>query len=634
MVDDLAWISGLSSLVHLDLCKVDLGETRNKDTMFYMIPSLQVLSLSGCRLSNADIGSFLNSSGILPNIKRLDLGFNSFERPLPDVFQNLSSLTSLDLSHFDLSLAWNFANLLSMIPLLSKLHLSECGLDKTHLSSSRLNFSTLSNIQCLGLNRNSIGGTFPSVLTNMSSLRFLDLSYNMLNSSVPSMPNLLDLDLFDNQFKQIGDVGIWRQCHLERLDVSYNYFEKYVTDSPNYVSECSHYALEWLDLSECLNCTIPIPLRRLHNLRVLRLMECSLTGLIPESLEGLRSLEVLNLSGNQLIGRVPTFHGNLSKLNISYNHWNSSIPKSLGNLGPLTYLDLTDPIPPSVGRFVSLQVVSVAGNLLNGTIPVTIGKLAKLHSLDLSSNTLEGVVSESHFLNKLDVSFNTKLTFNISRKWMPPFRLVSLRLASCNIANGFLQWLRNQRNFKRLVLSNANILGPLPKWLRKMPIMPYLDLSHNKLSGPLTNRPNGATYGYYMYGTILFIQYNSFNESIPMSLCRTTNLKHFDFSNNRLTGLGSIILSSNKLSGVIPPFITLNSLFRLKLNGNNFVGILPRDLGNLPYIRILDVGENKLLHKNNFSERIPHSLCKVSNLHILDVAHNNLKGSIPRCLGE
>ncbi|XP_023771163.1 receptor-like protein EIX2 [Lactuca sativa] len=40
------------------------------------------------------------------------------------------------------------------------------------------------------------------------------------------------------------------------------------------------------------------------------------------------------------------------------------------------------------------------------------------------------------------------------------------------------------------------------------------------------------------------------------------------------------------------------------------------------------------LHKNNFTGRIPEYLCKGSNLQILDVAHNNLKGHIPRCLGE
>ncbi|KAL7586181.1 hypothetical protein Lser_V15G41226 [Lactuca serriola] len=574
MADDMAWTFGLSLLKHLDLSLVDLGRAQNRGMLFYMIPSLKELSLSHCGLSNADLHPSLNSSRIRSNIKHLDLGFNSFGGPLPGFFQNMSSLTFLDLSSFNVSLAWNFANLLSMIPSLAELHLSDCGLHKTHLSSPHLNVSTLSNIQRLDLSKNSIEGTFPSVLKNMSSLRILHFSHNMLSSPVPIMPNLLGL----------------------------------------YISH------------------------------------------------------------NWLTGPIPTFLGNLSKLDLSFNQLNGSIPTFFGNLAALTHLDLsvnrlTGPIPTSLGKLVSLQSVRLNSNLLNGTIPVSIGQIAKLQTLDLSNNSLEGVVSEAHFANLsmlmfLDASYNTKLTFNVSRDWIPPFQLVSLDLRSCNIANGFPQWLRNQRKLYELVLSNASILGPLPRWLRRMPIILHLDLSHNQLIGPLTNLPSGETYGGYVDAPSLFLENNFFNESIPSSLCRRTDLVFLDLSENRLTGkipkclenlhgLFTMILSSNRLSGVIPSSVALNLLRRLKLNDNNFVGELPRELRNLRYLCILDVGNNRLsgnlpewvrkeltylavlrLHKNNFTGRIPQSFCKASNLRILDVAHNNLKGTIPPCLGE
>lgn len=127
VVDDMAWISRLSSLAHLDLSEADLGGARNWETMFYIIPWVQVLGLSNCGLSNVDLHFFLNSSRIVPNIKHLDLSFNSFEGPLPGFFQNLSSLTFLDLSSFNLSLAWNFEHLLTMIPSLWERNLSDCG---------------------------------------------------------------------------------------------------------------------------------------------------------------------------------------------------------------------------------------------------------------------------------------------------------------------------------------------------------------------------------------------------------------------------------------------------------------------------------------------------------------------------
>ncbi|KAI3516100.1 hypothetical protein L1887_15010 [Cichorium endivia] len=154
----------------------------------------------------------------------------------------------------------------------------------------------------------------------------------MLNSSLPIIPNLLDLDISYNQFKQIGDVGIWEQCHLKQLHASHNYFEVEKGNTPKKVSKCSQYALEWLDLSGCSNVTIPEPLGRLANLRGIDISHSRLTGPMPESLGKLRSLEVLDLSHNYLTGPIPTFLGNLSELDLSFNQLNGSIPESFGNL--------------------------------------------------------------------------------------------------------------------------------------------------------------------------------------------------------------------------------------------------------------------------------------------------------------
>ncbi|KAL7587683.1 hypothetical protein Lser_V15G40592 [Lactuca serriola] len=678
MTDDMSWTFRLLSLELLDLSSVDLHGAQNRDMLFYMIPSLKELHLSYCGLSNVDLDPFLNSSRILPNIKHLDLSRNSFQGPLPGFFQNFTSLTFLDLSYNNLSMSLNFANLLNLIPSLSELHLSSCGLDNSFLSSSQLNFSTLSNTQHLDLSRNSFEGLFPSVLTNMSSLKVLDLSRNMLSSSVPVMPNLLELDLSSNKFNQIEHVGIWRQCHLKQLSVAFNYFDEAMIDSPTNTSECSQYALERLDLSLSLNGKIPETLGRLTNLRGLHLMGNNLTGPIPEFLRRLKLLQVLDLSHNQLTGSIPTFLGKLSKLDLSFNQLNGSIPYSFGKLAALTYLNLefnqlTGPIPTSLGRLVSLQEISVSSNMLQGSIPVSIGQLSKLHSLDLSNNSFDGVIFEANFANlsmlkHLDTSYNTKLVFNVSREWIPPFQLVILQMHSCNIANGFPHWLRNQRRLKELVLSNANISGPLPTWLQKMPFIPFLDLSHNNLTGPLTNLLNGISFDMFEYGVTgaLYLENNLFNESIPWSLCRRTDLEYIDLSENRLIGniptclwnlkkLHVIIFSSNNLSGVIPSCVALDfsPLVWLQLDDNNLTGELPQELGDFRDLRVLDLGDNKFygnipewvgekltsllvfrLHKNSFTGIIPGSLCRSSNLQILDVAYNNLTGTIPHCLGE
>ncbi|PWA67556.1 leucine-rich repeat protein [Artemisia annua] len=581
MSDDTSWMSGLALLKHLDLSNVDLSKAQNRDMVFYLMPSLEMLSLSGCGLTNADLG-------------------------------------------------------------------------------------------------------------------------NKLNSSVPIMPNLLRLDLSENNFTHIEDVEIWRQCHLKELIVSDNYFRIEMTDSPKNVSECSQYAFERLNLQKSLKGAFPADsLGRMANLRGLSLSGNELTGPIPESLGRLRLLEELDLSDNQLTGPIPKFIGKLTTLDLSSNHLNGSIPESFGSLTALTYLDLsvnllTGPIPTSLGRLVSLQRFSVSSNSLNGTVPVSIGQFTKLRDLDISENSLGGVITEAHFakllmLKYLDASSNSKLTFIVSREWKPSFQLVTADLSySSKIINGFPQWLRTQKKLKVLRLSNASITGPLPTWLRKMPVIDFLDLSHNKLSGPLTNLPNeGSVDVSDDLVKALFLQDNLFNESIPISLCRRIDLEFLHLARNRLSGklpncLGNMRnlytmqfssnqlsgkldgmrtgssfdedsgdfrseenliqvmkgvsleytttfkyvinmdLSSNKLVGEIPvELMSLSALLGLNLSNNHLNGGIPNSIGNMKALNSLDFSGNQL------TGPIPPSIAALNFLSHLNLSHNSLSGRIP-----
>ncbi|GKE02471.1 LRR receptor-like serine/threonine-protein kinase GSO2 [Tanacetum coccineum] len=475
--DDMAWVSGLTSLERLVLTDVDLSTARNRSMVLYMIPSLKELSLSGCGVPLSDLGPHYDLSKALPNLQHLELSGNAVARNLQTSFRHSSS-----------------------------------GISKS--------------------------------------------------------------------------------------------------------------------------------LGKLANLRVLRLASNRLTGPIPESLGRLRLLEVLDLSSNQLSGPIPTFLGQLTILNLSKNQLNGSIPESLGGLINLTDLllqsnQLTGSIPSSLGKLTSLQTFSVSSNMLDGVIPTSIGQFSKLVSLDVSNNSLEGVVSEAHFANHLmleylDISFNRKLTFNVSREWIPPFQLRTVHISSCKILGKFPQWLKTQLNLDELEMSNANISGPLPTWFQEMPVIPTLD-------PPLT------------------IKYRTSNNLL-------LDLLVLDLSKNKLTGkipecfgnfsLRVMILSSNELSGTVPSSYSDYNAVWFQLNDNYFTGELPGGLWNNSFLRVLDVGNNEFsgeipewdngdsnlkvlrLHRNNFTGSIPPSLCNRPFLHILDVAYNNLTGSIPRCFGE
>ncbi|CAI9299661.1 unnamed protein product [Lactuca saligna] len=281
---------------------------------------------------------------------------------------------------------------------------------------------------------------------------------------------------------------------------------------------------------------------------------------------------------------------------------------------------------------LSLKELDLFSNLLNGTIPVSIGQLAKIGSLHVSNNSLEGVVFEAHFgnllmLRSLDASSNTKLTFNFSHEWIPPFQLEDLDLSSCNISNRFPQWLRNQRKLGALVLSNATISGPLPSWLRKMLAIHFLDLSHNKLSGSLANLPNRGTVCVIGTGGTLLLANNIFNESLPRSLCKRTDLNFLDLSRNRLTGKFPKCLQNLQLLNTM--MFSSNLLSVLDVGDNELFGSIPHWIGE----KLTDLNVLRL-HRNNFSGEIPKSLCKMLELQILDVAYNNLRGIIPHCLRE
>ncbi|KAM0005342.1 putative non-specific serine/threonine protein kinase [Helianthus debilis subsp. tardiflorus] len=465
---------------------------------------LKYLDMSGSDYQGSQIPKFIGSlkqltylnlsyayfSGIIPhhignlsNLQHLDLSSHYYINLVVDDMtwiSGLSSLEHLDLSNVFLNGAKNIDMVFYMIPSLKELSMPRFGLSNADLGPLRNSSTSLSNINHLDLSEKSFKGHLPNVFLNMTSLLFLDLSssfaftptWNFLNF-LSLIPSLLELRLSNCNLKETylyhTLLNFTTLSNIQHLDLSYN---------------------------ELMG---PIPTFH-RNLTKLYLSCNFLNGSLPESLEELRLLKVLDVSDNQLTGPIPTFHGKLTELYLSNNKLNGSIPESIGRLAALTDLFLSN-------------------NQLSGTIPVSIGQLSKLRSLDVSNNSLEGVVSESHFANlwmleDLNASYNSKLTFNVSDEWLPPFQLITVNLRSCKIANGFPQWLRNQRKLNRLELSNATISGVLPRWLRKMPIIPFINLSHNNLSGTLTNLPSGDTNidedSYYILQE-LYLQNNIFN---------------------------------------------------------------------------------------------------------------------------
>ncbi|KAL8244681.1 hypothetical protein R6Q59_010939 [Mikania micrantha] len=571
MADDVAWAFSLSFLKHLDLSGVDLLGVQSIDMVLYMIPSLVKLSLRHCSVTNAHFGSHLNLSRTLPNIQYLDLSKNFLNDQLPPFLQNMTSLEFLDISNSDFSLQLNLESFLNMIPSLLELHLSDCELNHENLSPSNLN----SSIKNLDLSRNSIEGSFPYVLTNISSLRVLNLRHNFLNSSIPIMPSLENLDISGNNFKDLEHVGIWRQCQLRHLSLSGNNLGEKMIDMPTNISECSQYRLEvlYLDHNE-LNGSILESLITMTNLRFF--------GKIPISIGQLSNLNFLNVSSNHLEGTVYESHfANLTKLAYLDMSFNSNLTLDVSHdwIPPfnltallLSNLKITHEFPRWVGTQINLKKLVLSNTSISGPLPTWFEQMPIIPHLDLSYNNLTGPLTNlplgDHF-NGLQDEYRGSL------------------LLQNNLFNGSIPMSLCRRiSLEILDLSSNRLTGKIPTCLQNLKKLRAMILSYNGLSGVIPSSIGGNSLLSWLH-----LNDNNFTGELPQDLA---NLHH----------LWILDLGSNELSGNIPEWIS--------------------ELTELMVLR---------LYKNKITGRIPVSLCKNACLQIFDVAHNNLKGPIPSCVG-
>ncbi|KAL7183807.1 hypothetical protein ACSBR2_026058 [Camellia fascicularis] len=97
IIDDLTWVSRLSTLQYLDMSRVNLREAHNLHKVLNMLPSLLELRLSDCGLDISHLSHmYVNST--VSNVQYLDLSVNSIEGEFPSLLRNLTSLRVLDLS--------------------------------------------------------------------------------------------------------------------------------------------------------------------------------------------------------------------------------------------------------------------------------------------------------------------------------------------------------------------------------------------------------------------------------------------------------------------------------------------------------------------------------------------------------
>ncbi|KAJ4891515.1 receptor like protein 27 [Raphanus sativus] len=284
-------------------------------------------------------------------------------------------------------------------------------------------FSKLTWLNQLDLSRNQLTGSF-QLVQNLTKLSILDLSDNHFSGTNPSsllaMPFLSHLDLSENYLTGSIEVpNSSSSLRLEHLSLSHNHFEGQILEPiSNLIT------LKFLDLSY-LNISYPIDVRIFSSLKSLLRLSLSGNSISPTSLgsesdvplnleklglsgcdirefpnflKSLHNLERIDISNNNIKGKVPEWFWNLPRLsmvslvNNAFTGFEGS-GDALQN-SPVKILDLAlnhfkgpFPNPP-----LSLTVLSAWNNSFTGSIPPAICNQSMLALLDLSYNNFTGSI--------------------------------------------------------------------------------------------------------------------------------------------------------------------------------------------------------------------------------------------------
>ncbi|KAI3794535.1 hypothetical protein L1987_37167 [Smallanthus sonchifolius] len=532
-------------------------------------------------------------------------------------------VSSIDLSGIDLSVEFGLisASLLTVTTLESFV---ARGCNVTGTVFVRSQCSKVLSVLDLARNRISGSVTDVSALSVCSGLKTVNFSRNFMEFNGDSTKIGVSLKVIDLSLNRISgpEVVPWMLSdgcsELVEFNVSGNNISGAV---PEGFKACS--LLEVLDVSHN-NFSGELPLDiflSLSRLKSLMLRFNNFKGKLPDSLSEMINLERFDVSSNEISGHIPSgicggTAGSSSSLKVLYlqnNRLTGSIPSSLGNCSQLVSLDLsfnslTGEIPKSFRYLSKLQDLIIWMNFLSGEIPEELMYLSDLENLILDFNYLTGSIPAS-------LSNCTNLNW--------------ISLSNNKLDGEIPAALGRLSNLAILKLGNNSFSGRIPPELGDCKSLVWLDLNTNQLSGtipPDLFKQSGFIAAAYLTGKpYLYIKNDGSKQCHGAG-----NL--LEFGGIRQEDLDRISSRhpcnfTRVYSGITQPNFNHNgSMIFFDLSYNKLEGGIPKELGSMYYLNILNLGHNDL------TGPIPDELSRLKNAAILDLSHNRLNGSIPTSL--
>ncbi|CAI0441630.1 unnamed protein product, partial [Linum tenue] len=397
------------------------------------------------------IGEIPIELGNLNALEILVLRFNKLSGSIPKTIFNISSLRVIEFSFNELS---------------GNLPITALG-------------SQLANLEWLDVFGNNLIGSIPPSISNASKLEVLELSNNTFHGRVPdalsNLPSIRNLQIWDN-----GDLvvppsflaSLTKCTHLEVLEFSSTLVEAALPSSIGNLSS----SMVRIQAQKCgLIGYIPDAVGNLSNLVGLDLSSNRLSGSIPRAIRRLRKLQGLALDGNELHGPIPDELCELQalvELSLNNNSLSQQVPECLAKLTSLQALYLqsnqfSSAIPSSFWNQRSLITLNMAGNRLNGHLPPHISNLKALVEMNLARNRLSGDIPAS-----IGGLVNLQYLYMDQNHFQGP---IPDTLASIV-------------TLKSLDLSSNNLSSSIPKSLESLRDLQYFNVSHNQLWGEIPSK--------------------------------------------------------------------------------------------------------------------------------------------------